>query len=47
MTATENDKYYDNFTKIYFYARWLMRTVIQNRDTRVPTEDESGFGILK
>ena len=41
------DKYYDNFNKIYFSARWLMRAVIQNRDTCVPTEVESGFGILK
>ena len=28
-------KYYDNFTKIYFSTRWLVRAVIQNRDTRV------------
>ena len=41
------DKYYDNSNKIYFSARWLMRAVIQNRDTCVPTEVESGFGILK
>ena len=41
------DKYYDNFTKIYFPARWFVRAVIQNRDTCVPTEVESGFGILK
>ena len=57
MTATRNspgypslisyDKYCENFTKIYFSARWLVRAVIQNRDTHVPTEVESGFGILK
>ena len=29
--------------KIYFPARWLVRAVIQNRDTRFPTEVESGF----
>ena len=41
------DKSYDNLTKIYFSARWLVRTVLQNRDTRVPTEVKTGFGILK
>ena len=33
--------------KIYFPARWLVRAVIQNRDTRFRTEVESGFRILK
>ena len=56
MTATRNspkqstlsyDKYCANFTKIYFSARWLVRSVIQNRDTHVPTEVESGFGIFQ
>ena len=31
--------------KICFPARWLVRAVIQNQDTRFPTEAESGFGI--
>ena len=36
------DQYYDNLTKIHFSAD------LQNRDTRrVPTEVESGLGILK
>ena len=39
------DKYYDNFTKIYFSARWLVRAVIQNRDTCVPTEVEGPFTL--
>ena len=57
MTATRNspeypslisyDKYCENFTKIYFSARWLVRAVIQNQNTHVPTEVELGFGILK
>ena len=29
--------------KIYFPARWIVRDVIQNRDTRFPTEVESGL----
>ena len=36
-----------DFTKIYFPARWLVRAIIQSRDTRFPTEVESRFGILK
>ena len=31
-------------SKLYFLARWPMRAVTQNRDTRFPTEVESGFG---
>ena len=30
-------------TELYFSARWLVRAVLQNWDTRVPTEVESGF----
>ena len=41
------DKYYDNLTKVCFSACWLVRADLQNRDTCVPTEVESGFGILK
>ena len=42
------DKYYDNLTKIYFSARWLVRADLQTRDTRrVPIEIESGLGTLK
>ena len=33
--------------KIYFHARWIVRAVIQNRNTRFSTEVESGFGIFK
>ena len=43
MSKLSCDKYYDNFTKLYFSARWLVRAVIQNRDTRFLTEVESGF----
>ena len=41
MSKLSYNKYYDNFTQIYFSTRWLVRAVIQNRDARVPTEDES------
>ena len=47
MSKLSYDKYYDNFTKIEFSDRWLVRAVIQNQDTRFPTEVESGFRILK
>ena len=29
--------------KIYFPARWLVRAVNQDRDSRFPTKVESGF----
>ena len=32
---------------MYFSARWIVRDDPQNRDTRVLTEVESGFGILR
>ena len=47
MSKLSYDKNYDNFTKICFSARLLVRAVIQNRNTRFPTEVKSGFGILK
>ena len=31
--------------KIYFSARWLVKAIIQNRDTCVPTEVESDLGF--
>ena len=40
-------KYRDNLTKIYFSARSLVRADVDNRETLVPAEFESGFGILK
>ena len=33
-------------SKLYLLARWPMRAVTQNRDTRFPTEVESGFGSI-
>ena len=55
MTATQNLPGYPSLamTNIMtilpkcFSARWLVTAVIQNRDTRFPTEVESEFGILK
>ena len=37
---------YDNLTKVYFSAGWLVPADLQNQGTcHVPTEVESGFGI--
>ena len=45
LRSLSYNKCYDNFTKIYFSARCLVRAVIQNRDTCVTTgvESDSGF----
>ena len=32
---------------MYFSSRWIVRADLQNWDTRVLTEVESGFGTLK
>ena len=37
IVCSSYEKYYDNLTKTYFSARWLVRAVLQNRDIRVPT----------
>ena len=42
MVCLSCDKH-DNLTKIHFCTSWLVRADLQNRDTCVPTEVESGF----
>ena len=39
------NRHFDNLTKIYFSARWLVRADVHNRDTLVPAEIEFSIKI--